>query len=93
LNCQKALEMIHSHIDRELDETHTTEIKQHLEQCPGCNVSWQEQLDLRSALQDDSFYHRAPADFKERLKSTLQKEVEATKPAHTGNSSEVISLR
>jgi hypothetical protein len=38
-------------------------------------------------------YHRAPADFKERLKSTLQKEVEATKPAHTGNSSEVISLR
>ena len=93
MHCQKALEMIHSYIDRELDETHTAAVEQHLEQCRECTVSCQEQIGLRSALQDDSFYYRAPAEFKDRLRSTMQKEVEATEPAHAGISSEVISLR
>ena len=93
MHCQKALEMIHSYIDRELDEPHTAEVEQHLEQCPECNVNYQEQIDLRSALQDDSFYYRAPAEFKDRLRSTVQKEVEADEPAQAGISSEVTSLR
>ena len=79
MNCQKALEMIHPYIDRELDETQASEVEQHLEQCQECKLSSREQFALHSALRDASFYYRAPEDFKRRI--------------HTATSSEVISLR
>jgi mycothiol system anti-sigma-R factor len=74
LNCQEALEMIHPYIDRELDETRTADVEQHLEQCQECNLHAHEQITLHSALRDASFYYRAPAEFKSRIASSLQLE-------------------
>lgn len=74
MNCQEALEMIHPYIDRELDETRTADVEQHLEQCQECSLRAHEQITLRSALQDPSFYYRAPAGFKNRVASSVQLE-------------------
>ena len=77
MNCQKALEMIHPYIDRELDETQVAEVEQHLEQCRECKLSGREQFTLHSALHDALFYYRAPPDFKRHICLLWKKEVEA----------------
>lgn len=92
MNCQTALEMIHPYIDRELDELQTAEVELHLQHCQECSISCREQIALRSALQDGSFFYRAPAEFKRHIASSLQKEVKA-EANHTATSSGVISLR
>ena len=93
MNCQRVLELIHPYVDRELDLAQAAEIERHLEQCEDCNRSYSGQIGLRSSLQDDSFYYRAPADLKSRIKSSLQKEAEPSQDAHTAISSEGTSGR
>ena len=89
MNCQRALELLHPYIDRELEQVLASEVQQHLEQCKECDVSYRGQIALRSSLHDGSFYHHAPADLKSRIASSLQQE--ATEEAHTATSSAVIS--
>jgi len=91
VNCQRTLELLHPYIDRELEQVLASEVQQHLEECKECDVSYRSQIALRSSLQDDSFYHCAPADLKSRIAASLQKE--ASHDAHTATSSEVISGR
>ena len=91
MNCQRNLELLHPYIDRELEQVLASEVKAHLEQCKACDVSYRGQIALRSSLHDGSFYHRAPADLKSRIASSLQKE--ASQDAHTATSTEVTSRR
>ena len=92
LNCQRVLELIHAYVDRELDPIQAADVERHLDQCEECNLNYRGQIALRSTLQDDSFYYRAPANLKTRITSSIKKETEASQPAHTANSSEVTSL-
>ena len=91
LNCQKVPDLLHSYVDHELDVVQTSEIERHLEQCEECDIAYRSQIALRSSLQDPSFYYRAPADLKSRITSSLRREAEASKNAHTATSSAVIS--
>jgi hypothetical protein len=75
-----------------LDPIQAADVEQHLEECEECNLGYRGQIALRSSLQDDSFYYRAPANLKTRITSSIKKETEASQPAHTANSSEVTSL-
>jgi len=86
LSCQRVSELIHLHIDRELDVAQTSEVERHLEQCEGCDLFYRSQIALRSSLQDASFYYRVPADLKSRIASSFQEEKQAQK-AQTATSS------
>ena len=91
VNCQTVLELIHPYVDRELDAGRTSELERHLEQCEECNLIYRSQIALHSCLQDESFYYHAPADLKNRIASSLQKEAEASQNTHTATSSWVTS--
>jgi anti-sigma factor RsiW len=91
LNCQKVNELIHLYVYRELDVVQTSAVEQHLEQCEECGLIYRSQITLRSSLQDASFYYRAPADLKNRITSSLQREQKEAKNAHTATSSWVTS--
>lgn len=78
LNCQNFREIIHSYIDRELGLVHAAEVERHLEQCDECDLIFRGQVALRSSLQDPSFYHRAPADLRQRITSYSKKRAEAS---------------
>ena len=91
MNCQRALEMIHPYVDRELDAIQSAEVEQHLEQFEDCNLSYRDQIALHSALQDDWFRYRAPAELKRSIRSLLQEE--ASQQAHTATSCEATSPR
>jgi anti-sigma factor RsiW len=90
LSCQR-VELIHPYVDRELDVVQTSEVERHLEQCEECNLVYRSQIALRSFLHDASFYYRAPADLKGRIKSSVQEEAEGSPKAHTATSSAVNS--
>ena len=74
LSCQRVQELIHPYVDHELDVVQTSEVERHLEQCEECNLIFRSQIALRSSLQDASFYYRAPANLKNRIASSLQKD-------------------
>lgn len=78
---------MHSYIDRELSLVPAAEVERHLEQCDECDLIYRSQIALRSALQDPSLYHRAPADLKKRITSYFKKG--SGKPiAHSASSTE-----
>ena len=74
MSCQKERALLQSYVDGELDELHVLEIERHLDQCLECQLDYYSQRTLRSSFRDPSLYHHAPADFKERIRLSLQKE-------------------
>jgi mycothiol system anti-sigma-R factor len=75
LSCQRAQDLIHPYVDGELDILQAAEVERHLDQCEDCNDGYRNQISLRSFFKDISLYHRAPQDLKQRIRSSLQKEV------------------
>jgi anti-sigma factor RsiW len=74
LSCQKNQALLQGYIDGELDELNVFEIERHLDQCVECQLEYYNQSSLRSSFRDSSLYHHAPADFKERIRLSVQKE-------------------
>jgi len=85
LSCEQVKELIY------LDVIQTSQVERHLEQCEECGLIYRSQVALRSSLQDASFYYHAPADLKDRITSTLQREQKEAKNAQTGTSSWITS--
>jgi len=74
LSCQRAQELLNSHVDGELDGFHVSEIEQHLDQCHDCKLDYNSLLDLRSSFKDKSLYYRAPSSLQNRIRSSLHEE-------------------
>ena len=85
MSCQKEQALLQGYIDGELDELNVLEIERHLDQCIECQLDYYSQSILRSSFRDPSLYHHAPADFKERIRLSLQKE-QAPDPDHSQGS-------
>lgn len=82
MSCQKEQALLQGYIDGELDELKVLEIERHLDQCVECQLEYHNQSSLRSSLRDPSLYQHTPADFKERIRLSLQKE-QARDPDHS----------
>lgn len=80
---------MHPYLDRELGLVDAAEVERHLEQCDGCELIYRDQVALRSSLQDPSFYHRAPADLKNRITRHFQKKRGKPK-SHTASSTAAV---
>ena len=59
-------------MDGELDLVRQVEIEKHLRTCDACSHIHQAQLSLRSALQSDELYFRAPAGLERRIRMAAQ---------------------
>ena len=77
MSCHRAPELLHGYVDGELDRLQTAEVERHIEQCEDCKLDYRSQVNLRSSLDDTSFYYQAPANLKQRIRLSLQKEAKA----------------
>jgi anti-sigma factor RsiW len=72
--------LLHGYLDGELDLVRNLEFEQHLESCPACSHSLEQQQHLRAALNGAGLYMQAPAGLRERLQRRLR---EAAAPDET----------
>jgi anti-sigma factor RsiW len=63
---------MHGFIDGELDLMSSIEIEEHLEDCPSCSRSHQNQQALRSALRDDALYFKAPVGLQKQVRRAVR---------------------
>jgi anti-sigma factor RsiW len=76
VSCQRAVEIIHSYADGELDRLESAAVQRHIDECNDCNLRYCRVISMRSSLQDASLYYRASRELKRRIKTSLQQEVE-----------------
>jgi anti-sigma factor RsiW len=73
VNCSELRTLLDAYMDGELDLVRQVEIEQHLRTCDGCSQIHQAQMALRSALQSDELYFRAPPGLERRIRTAAQR--------------------
>jgi anti-sigma factor RsiW len=74
MNCRDALDLVHAHIDGELDLVKSLEIEQHLAGCVACKVQYDGLNESSSALRALARYHGAPPALAARIVAALPQE-------------------
>jgi anti-sigma factor RsiW len=69
VTCSELRPLLHGYMDGELDLVRHVEIEEHLRTCDACSQIYQAQLALRSALQSDELYFRAPAGLERKIRT------------------------
>lgn len=72
MNCQDAQNLMHGFTDGELDLMSSMAIEKHLQDCLLCKRVYQNHLDLKSALTNDSLYFKSPAKLQKRVRTALR---------------------
>ena len=85
MNCQEAQPLKHAYADGELDVVRTMEVEKHLRACPACSQAYENVRELKSVFKSDALYFKAPAQLKQRIRTSLRSEevssVEASEPS------------
>ena len=71
MNCTETHNLLHGYLDGELDLVRNLEFEQHLQGCPACSQSLEQQQHLRTTLSDAGLYMQAPARLREQLQKRL----------------------
>ena len=72
MNCEDAQAFLSAYVDGELDLVRSLEIEKHIETCPACALTVQNQQTLGAALRTGSLYHRPPQHLEERVRAALR---------------------
>lgn len=72
MKCEEVKHLLDGYADGELDLVNHLQIEQHLNECGDCDQARQNLLALKSAMTNESFYFKAPADLRTRLQSSLR---------------------
>lgn len=67
MNCQDTQNLMNGYTDGELDLIKNVEIEQHLQACQACVRDHRNHQSLRSAINDDSLYFKAPVNLRKRV--------------------------
>jgi len=70
MNCREIRVLSHAYADRELDLVRLTEFEQHLSGCRSCSRELENIRVLSSALKASTFYFRAPANLRNRIRQS-----------------------
>jgi anti-sigma factor RsiW len=70
MNCPEIRALSHAHADRELDVVRTAEFEQHLRGCRSCSRELENIRGLSAALKASTFYFRAPANLRNRIRQS-----------------------
>jgi len=73
VTCGELRTLLPGYMDGELDLVRHVEIEEHLRTCDACSEIYQGQLALRSALQSDELYFRAPASLERKVRTATHR--------------------
>ena len=77
MNHDEIRELLHAHVDGELDLVNAREIEQHLRHCNECRCAEEQMLALRHVLTSDAPAYRAPARLRRDIRAALRREAKA----------------
>ena len=77
MSCAKPLELIHAHLDGELDVVRSLEIEEHLRECTTCAGAYEALRSLRSALPVQELSFKAPPSLHKRIRKALRVEAKS----------------
>src|SRR2546429_2886677 len=83
MNCEEAAKLMDGYLDGELDLITSQTIEQHLLECPKCDQAYKIHGSLIRALGNATPYYKAPAELRERIQSSLRKEI-GERPTRNG---------
>ena len=75
MNCEEATKLMDGYLDGELDPITSQTIEQHLRECRNCDQAYKTHGALIGALGNATPYYKAPAELRERIQSSLRKEI------------------
>jgi mycothiol system anti-sigma-R factor len=72
MNCEEAIELMDGYVDGELDPITSQKIEQHLRDCRKCELAYEAHTALAHAISRGAPYHKAPAELRQRVQSSLR---------------------
>jgi anti-sigma factor RsiW len=75
MNCEEATKLMDGYLDGELDPITSQTIERHLRDCPNCDPAYKTHGSLISVIGNAAPYYKAPAELRERIQSSLRKEI------------------
>jgi mycothiol system anti-sigma-R factor len=83
MNCEEATKLMDGYLDGELDPITGQTIEHHLRDCPNCDQSYKTHGSLIRVIGNAAPYYKAPAELRERIRSSLREEMVA-RPMQNG---------
>jgi mycothiol system anti-sigma-R factor len=77
MNCEEATKLMDGYLDGELDPITSQTIEQHLRDCPNCDQAYKTHGALIRVIGNATPYYKAPAELRERIRSSLREEMVA----------------
>src|SRR6266481_2880627 len=75
MNCEETTKLMDGYLDGELDAITNQAIEQHLRECHNCDQAYKTQRSLIRAIGNATPYYKAPSELRERIQSSLRKEL------------------
>ena len=75
MNCEEAKKLMDGYLDGELDPITSQRIEQHLRECHKCDQAYKTNGSLIRAIGNATPYYKAPSELRERIQSSLRKEM------------------
>ena len=72
MRCEEPRELIHAHLDGELDVIRSLEMEEHLRGCPICAEAFEAQRRLRSELASQELFFKAPPSLHKRIRKAVR---------------------
>jgi len=72
MNCEEAIKLMDGYLDGELDPMTSQKIEQHLRDCRKCEQAYEAHTALAHAISRGAPYHKAPAEVRQRVQSSLR---------------------
>jgi anti-sigma factor RsiW len=75
MNCEEATKLMDGYLDGELDPITSQTIEQHMRDCRKCEQAYKTHGSLIRAIGNSTPYYKAPAELRERIRSSLRAEI------------------
>jgi mycothiol system anti-sigma-R factor len=75
MNCEEARKLMDGYLDGELDPITNQAIEEHLRDCPNCERAYETHRSLIRVIGNATPYYKAPAELRERVRSSLREEI------------------
>src|SRR5580700_1868577 len=75
MNCEEATKLMDGYLDGELDPITSQTIEQYLRECPNCDQAYKMHGSLIRVIGNAAPYYKAPAELRERIRSSLREEM------------------
>ena len=86
MNCEEATKLMDGYLDGELDPITSQTIEQHLREYPNCDQAYKTHGSLIRVIGNAAPYYKAPAELRERIRSSLREEMVARSMRNGGQS-------